>query len=428
MRIPAIRSSFPVLYSVIFIILFAGSALAITPAAMGIVTKTDTAPENSDVVSAEVTVAEEEVYRADYIGELLDTFVGDEDVVGKSGFTAISENLPAMFPELWKAFLQVSESHSSIRSLGFLLGTIVLLVVAIFVEKWVVRWIGRKYLQPDQEGQTDISGDGFFEKAGAGFVKIIPGLLGIFIFLGLSFVLYSLLFASAVQDGRILFIAMLLCIAFYRLLALLSEVIFEPEASRFRLLPISDEAAALSQKLIVWIFSYIFCIFMLSAAFSRLGAEQFSVVTFKVVGAGVLLIIVALAAVRNRKRVASYLLAPTEENPEPANWARNNFAEIWHIFFILYFLILWVLLINSTVDPNSNTKGAFLLSFFILPIWLVLDRLVVLIVRYAMSVLRIYEPLAEHIQEELEEDEVLRRKEGLKVQKKLFSYQDLHWL
>jgi len=360
---------------------------------------------------------DEQAVTVDYFGRLLDTFSGNADGHSKSGFAEISTKLPAMFPDLAHSFINVSTTKSGVRAFGFLAGILALLVVSVLVEKWVVRWIGKKYLQSEPGSEADKETISFVDKVGMGLVKVIPGLLGIVVFLMLSYAGYALIFPGSGPGAKVLFVALLLSVVGYRATALLADFLFAPGAAGIRPLPVSDTAAVVLRRLVVQIFTYIVSGFLLAAAFSRLGALPITVLMSKVVAASILLVIVALAALRHREHVKEYLLAPTPEHPDSPSRGWKNFAEIWHVFFILYCLVLWGMLVNSTADPGSTTKGAFLFSFFIVPIWVILDRLLVLIVRYGVGILKIYD-FSTGTENVLSDEEQLERAKGLNVLQK----------
>jgi len=62
-------------------------------------------------------------------------------------------------------------------------------------------------------------------------------------------------------------------------------------------------------------------------------------------------------------------------------------------------------------NPVLRNKGAFILSFFIVPIWMVADRVVKWVMTYAMSTLKIHQISYEDTGE-IPEKELERREKG----------------
>ena len=60
----------------------------------------------------------------------------------------------------------------------------------------------------------------------------------------------------------------------------------------------------------------------------------------------------------------------------PPGWWRRQFASLSPILILLYLCALWLLLVNDVIDTEAGNSGAFLVSFFVLPIWMVADRLI----------------------------------------------------
>jgi small-conductance mechanosensitive channel len=379
-----LRKKLNVLPRYLLLIVFGGALLTVITDSSA-ADNQNTPPQQDQAVSSQ-TVAEPSTGP---IGTLLDAFTGTTDDASKSGFAEIGANLPQMLPDQLTSFTNVSKTKSASRAFGFLIAVIVLLGVVFVIEKWLVRRLSRKYLHVDVSGAKEAQATNLLDKLSAGLMHIIPELLGIAIFLGSAVAGYALIFRGTNLAARVVFVALLLCVVCYRVAAIVAELLFAPKAPDRRLLPFTDATATILRHLSVRTITYIFSVLILAAAFIRLGAQPITTLMFKVVAATLLLVAVAVIAVRKRQYVADYILTPSMENQEPPSPARKNLAEIWHLLFILYCIFLWIMLVNSTADPSSVTKGAFLMSFFILPIWVVLDWLLLLIVKNGLSILKI---------------------------------------
>lgn len=326
-----------------------------------------------------------------YIGKLLDTFSGTSHDASPSGFSKLVANLPTILPDLLGSLVNVSAAKTWGSASGILAGMLFLMGAALFLEKRFTLWMSRKYFHTAVSPEQDLHSMGAIDKLSKALVHTIPLLLGIGFFLLFVAVAYALLFRGAAPGASIVFVSLLLCILGYKVSGVFAELLFSLDVSSCRLLPLSDATAGILRHLCVLIFPYIISVLALAAAFSRLGALATNVVAFRVIAATILLFIVAFMAIGRRKHVAEWLLEPTIENPGPPSEGRKNLAQIWHVLFVLYVLILWILTVNATAEPSgTGQKLAFFASFFLLPVWFVLDWLLVLIVRYVMSVLKIY--------------------------------------
>ncbi len=123
----------------------------------------------------------------------------------------------------------------------------------------------------------------------------------------------------------------------------------------------------------------------------RIGAQVETVALIKLFAATLLLLVTAATAVFYRKEVTAFILAPSPEEKEQPSFAKQNFASIWHFLMLLYLAILWYLAAAALVDRGGAAQGAFLISFFILPIWMLADQVVQWLVKYTMLSLKLYE-------------------------------------
>jgi small-conductance mechanosensitive channel len=166
----------------------------------------------------------------------------------------------------------------------------------------------------------------------------------------------------------------------------------------------------MSYRLVVWIFGYIVVSLMFAVVASRLGAEQETVRLHQLLMATLLLLVTGCAVVIYRKQVQKLIIDAGTVDGQSLTWGRKQFASMWHILAITYLAILWMLLLNDLADPNIKGSGAFILSFFVVPIWMVADWLIQWVVKYSMTTLRIHHDHYDDAVEPTEEDLIQRAK------------------
>lgn len=83
----------------------------------------------------------------------------------------------------------------------------------------------------------------------------------------------------------------------------------------------------------------------------------------------------------------------------------------------MYLCALYLLLVNDVTDPETGNSGAFLVTFFVLPIWMIADRLIQWLVRHGLNTLKIHptgfpdeNAVPEDVRQEREKGEALYRK------------------
>jgi small-conductance mechanosensitive channel len=105
--------------------------------------------------------------------------------------------------------------------------------------------------------------------------------------------------------------------------------------------------------------------------------------------ATILLLVSATLILIYKKRVKDSILETANRTP---SWGRRQFASLWHVPALLYLFLLWILLINNIDSPpHANSRAAFVISFFILPVWMIADRFIQWIVRFLMATLNVYD-------------------------------------
>ncbi|MDJ0623591.1 MAG: mechanosensitive ion channel [Desulfocapsaceae bacterium] len=247
------------------------------------------------------------------------------------------------------------------------------------------------------------------EKLVSTLVKIAPDAVGLFIFVVVAMLTFTVFIWTSSPFVQLFFMATLMTISLIRIIILLSQVVFSPTILQFRVLPVHCGTANTLHKLLVWTGSYMIIAVMFSVVVFKLGAQKETLQLLQMIFASLILFITAAATVVYRKKIREQILLSAEEEP---TWGRKKFSDIWHILALLYIFVLWFLIIHSVDSPpETRSRGAFFLSFFIVPIWLVMDRLVQWIVQFSLKILKIYdgESPTDLSPEELEQYEKGRR-------------------
>jgi small-conductance mechanosensitive channel len=206
---------------------------------------------------------------------------------------------------------------------------------------------------------------------------------------------------------QLLFMATLMTITLIRMVIILSQIVFSPAIIQFRILPMHCGTANTLHKLLIATISYMIIAIMLSVVIFKLGAQPESIQLLQIFFASIILIITAISTVVYRNIIKNQILLSAEGEP---SWGRKKFADIWHILALVYIVILWFLIINPIdSSPETRSRSAFFFSFFIVPVWLVMNRLVQWLVQFSLKTLKIYD---EHAPEDLSEEELEQNEKG----------------
>lgn len=258
---------------------------------------------------------------------------------------------------------------------------------------------------------------GASDKLLAGLIRTLPALIGLLAFFGTAYVLYFLTFSSTLPQTQILFLAILIAVSVIRLIAMVSGLIFSPAAPSLRLLPVNNPSATLIHRLIVWSFGYIVVAIQVAVVLHYLHAGRDTTTLILILFVTLLLVAAAIAVAVHRNAIRAHILSQAEDSGGAPGWWRQQFASLSPILILLYLGVLWLLLINDVIDTQTRKSGAFLVSFFVVPIWMVADRLIQWLVRHGMSALKIHQPeyrddrpVPEDVRLQREKGEALYRK------------------
>ena len=304
----------------------------------------------------------------------------------------IVDNLPGLLPELRTVFLRFCPDHTGSGALRNIFWVLVFIgggLVAGGASTWLLRrnaLLGQKgeIARPDKDMAQGILG-----RLGAGLVIALPTLLGLVVFFLIAYFLYFTVFWVDILPLQVLFIALLLSVVLIRCGSVLSGIVFAPANESIRLLPLSSEMAAVLQRLVNWSWGYIVVVFMFAVAIEHLGAKPEIVGIVKVLAGTLLLGLTSVAVILCRGRVRAYILAESARERGEASWVAVRLASLWHLLTLVYLFLLWMMMLATMISSEQPSRGAFVMSFFILPIWLMADRLIQWLVRYALQTLKL---------------------------------------
>ncbi|NNK55874.1 MAG: mechanosensitive ion channel [Desulfofustis sp.] len=251
---------------------------------------------------------------------------------------------------------------------------------------------------------------GNWERFSGSVAQVLPDFIGLIFFFAGAYFTFTLFFWVDSPWVELVFMAVLIAISCIRLIQIISTLVFSPASEDFRVVPMQDRNALISHRLLVWTSGYIIAALMFAVVSSRLGAEVETVRLSQLFVATLLLVVAGVGVLRYREQLQDNIIAAGAVDDQEPSWGRMQFAKVWHILAVLYLAILWLLLLSDLADPDVREGGAFILSFFVVPIWMVADQLVQWVVGYAMSTLRLHQDEYDDPVEPSEEELAQREK------------------
>ncbi|MCP4343838.1 MAG: mechanosensitive ion channel [Desulfobulbaceae bacterium] len=253
----------------------------------------------------------------------------------------------------------------------------------------------------------------------ASLSNALPDFIGLCLFFGTSFVTFFIFEPTNSPVAKLFFLAVLITISLIRTASILLNILLSPGVLNFRILPIDCQTAKNIHRLLIILLTYIITAMMFSIVSYRLGAERQSVLILNLFFITLLLAVTAIIVFLYKNRVKNHILAGGYDQTK--GWGLRQLASVWHILAILYMALLWALVVSDIATPDTHSKGAFLLSFFIVPIWMIADRISQWIVLYTMSTLQIYQSHYDDT-EEVTEEILLDREKGRKLYLKMNNF------
>lgn len=314
-----------------------------------------------------------------------------------------ARSLPEGLEWTFRQFAEDSSRAGAGKNAAFVVG---LFVAAFLVEMMFQGLTGRmrkrfqKHLAPELEGMM---------RFWAAVLRQLPALVHLVLFSIISLLLYIWSPAAELQPLRYLFMALLFVFVGVRLVRRLSLFLCSPAAPELRLLPVSDDGARRLHSSIVFLAAYLITVISLLALLHEVGMQRESISLLAIGSATVLLLLIALVALLNRQQVAEYILSD-EEREGGAGWLMQQFAGLWHLLLFGYLAVVWGFLLYNQFSASERQNGAFLLSLFIIPVFLILDRVAGWVVRSVVGSMRLYDVPADEDSETSAEEAAAERK------------------
>ena len=316
------------------------------------------------------------------------------------------KNTPRLLPDLSQVFVTLCPFGTHQGAVVNLFWVAVFIAIGFSIEFLGKKFVVSRYFNTSTEKLVATNhGHRFL----ASVIIIIPETIGVVLFFLAAYLSFLLFDTSDSPFVRLTFIAVVITVVLIRCFSIVSSVMLSPQIAGFRILPLECPAAKAIHRLMLFSFGYIVTALMFVVVLHKLGASRETILLLQLFFATFLLLLTAVFVLSVKNRVRQYIVGVNDETTE-LRWGVQQFASIWHFLALLYIGVLWALLLNSISVQGPATKDAFILSFFVLPIWMIADKITQWIVHYTMSTLKLHE---EHYQDREEPtEEVLQIREN----------------
>ncbi|THB76871.1 MAG: hypothetical protein D6B25_08660 [Desulfobulbaceae bacterium] len=315
------------------------------------------------------------------------------------------------FPSIGTAYGKIRPEGSTLPTIIYFFTIIGIIGLCLLLGKWSSIKIATTHFTIDSSDLPTMGGPA---KLISGVARMIPDIIGLFIFIFLAYLLFLLLLPAEHIPIKQLFVATLSVVATIKVIAIIAEILYSPKMDAFRFLPMKSTTADVCARATRYFFSYVlvaYYVIILTRIFGG-GKDALLIISFS---AATLFTIIMIMLILRYKNHVTALISDDDEDEQTRSWAKKAFASVWHLPALVYVVILWLLLINNLFDTTaagSAQKGAFILSFLIVPAWLVVNSIGQWITRNVMASLHIYQHDQVDEETELSEEEQEAREAG----------------
>ncbi len=299
-------------------------------------------------------------------------------------FLAGFKALPASFAQVNNNIIPPDFSSSPVV-LRLALAAIILF--SLIVARLFAHWLTKHYFTLDTSNLPEI---GVPAKFISGFIRCIPNLLALFIFVIVGFLIYFFSIGADHQPLNLFFNGALFAICLFFLIRISAQLLLSPSLAAFRIIPVSDRGASTILKAI-----NVFAVFLILTFYTvmlfRGNSLGFGVANAVKEIAATLFTLISIGFVFTYRRpVADYIRSSSTDTGN-SQWVTEILAKSWHMLTSFYFLFLWSMLLYDFISSGYRSgQGAFIISFLIIPIWLLINALGQWVTRNVFNTLGIY--------------------------------------
>jgi moderate conductance mechanosensitive channel len=281
----------------------------------------------------------------------------------------LTRYLPRFFPDMVQTLQKGFDGADLTELFQVFLGLLVIIGLALAVERFCWRFSAgmreRFDAAPVMEGS---------QRFGTALMRILPEFLGLVIFSLTNGILFAAIPFFHKGGWRLLFIGVMMVIVLIRLITLLSRLILSPHAARFRPAPVSDETAAYLHRNFTLLAGYFAGVRVVLLFLLKLEAPIDSIFFILLAVSIPFMGLMGRFVWQSRTLVANHLQQTGQGPSGEISWFRNQMAAGWHILVMGYAAIVWLLAIVRFALYGPQNDQAFIISFLIIPLYLVSAR------------------------------------------------------
>ena len=247
-------------------------------------------------------------------------------------------------------------------------GLFALIVIGLFAE-----WLLMRLARDLHEQLLTAVPRGALQKLGNILCRLLLDGLGVGFYILITFVLFVILYNKG--TAAYLTIEVYLVVSYYvRVLVFLAKSILAPARPTLRLVPMADEDAQFLYRWFVRIIAVAAVVVGASSVIATMEiSEDLQLLLYSAAGLSVFLFLIAMIW-QSRHKVAQAICRDTANSTCDHSPLRAGFAKSWHIFAILYVIVVGCFWQISALLAGKVTILKLIASLFVIPIFLGIDQ------------------------------------------------------
>ncbi len=214
---------------------------------------------------------------------------------------------------------------------------------------------------------------GSLEKLGRILFRLLLNALGVTAYILITFILFVVFYDKG--NASYIIVGTYLIVSYYLLaIIFLARIVFSPGAPALRLVPMADADATFLYRWFFRITAVAAVIVGASGIVRNIGlSEELYLLLYSASGLSVILLIVVMIW-QSRQRVAQAMCQDAAEGTCDHSPLRAGLAKSWHIFAILYVIIMGMFWQISALIEGRGTVLKLIASLFLIPIFIGIDQ------------------------------------------------------
>ncbi len=321
----------------------------------------DKAAEQADEVVAEV-LTEQKRFFSTWL-HLLDS--GEDTDAIEASVLTYAPKVPA---DLARILQSTAGEGKSVSFMAVLWRTVLAIGLAYLAVRALLALFRKRLAQFGQSAPSEAGGGA---RVWLGLIKNLPRLAALLLFGIIATTIFMLSAGDVGIKGRMFFQTALGGMLIFMISTLMGRIIFAPGDSKVRPVDIVESLVKPLYRAFYISVGVLLSGMLLVKFVEELGAAPQTVSWVVIVLGSVVIFIYGYLIYSLKQPVADGLIDQLEK--QEAGWIKKQLAGYWHVFGLIYLLLVWLFWIGQQLTGTGERSGSLIVSLFIIPLYFILN-------------------------------------------------------